>query len=81
MELKTETESKKYTKDEIFIMLGGTRYYSDNTILYVLNKVNGNEELTNYYKILIDEENEPMLEKVSKMKSPEDIILLNDIEL
>lgn len=60
----------KYTKEEIYVMLGD--YYSENTKMYVYHDVNNMQEEAAYYKALCDEENQMMQNKVATMKEKEE---------
>lgn len=48
-----EPTEEKYSYEDLYSMLYGNNYFDENQILYVYNKVNGNEHEAKYYLKLI----------------------------
>lgn len=75
-----ETE-KKYTMNDILEMLGGTDYFSDETIQFVFHSLNGNNEKALYYKEMCMQNVLELQEKAKEFKTEEEYKALNtDVE-
>lgn len=68
----------KYSFEDILEMLGGYRYYSREQLLYVFHKVNGNEEESQQYYEILQEENKKIQEACNKLKTESEIKQLSN---
>jgi hypothetical protein len=79
-ETKTNDHQEKevFTLDEILEMLDGTKYYSNDQIMYVYHIVNGRTDEAAPYKELCLEQVEKENKKYDSLKTELEIKMLNE---
>jgi hypothetical protein len=73
-------EQEKYSFDDIKAMFDNFNYYSYNQLSYVYNKVNGNQEMAQFFLDLCLEDNKKIEKEVEKMVTEEDLQKINENE-
>jgi hypothetical protein len=79
-ETKTIDNKETFTLDEILVMLDGSKYYSNDQIMYVYHSVNGRADEAALYKELCLEQVEKENKKYGSFKTEDEIKKMSIID-